>query len=76
MVALRKYRELKDLTQAKLAAILGVTQGAIAMWENGERKPDILMLKRLSETLECTADNLLEQVADEDTEKEETNGNA
>jgi transcriptional regulator with XRE-family HTH domain len=70
MVALRKYRELKGLTQAKLAAILGVTQGAIAMWENGERKPDILMLKRLSETLECTADNLLEQVADEDTEKE------
>lgn len=70
MVALRKYRELKGLTQAKLAAILGVTQGAIAMWENGERKPDILMLKRLSETLECTADNLLEHVADEDTEKE------
>ena len=59
VTALRVYREQTGMTQVELAALLGVTQGAIALWERGERKPDIVMLKRLALALNCTADDLL-----------------
>jgi transcriptional regulator with XRE-family HTH domain len=47
------------MTQQTLAGILGVSQGAVSNWENGDRKPDIIMLKRIAEALHCTADDLL-----------------
>ena len=45
----------------ELADILGVTQGSITNWEVGIRKPDIFMLKRLAEVLQCTTDDLLSE---------------
>lgn len=65
MTAIRKYRTDRKLTQAELAAVLGVSQAAIAMWENGDRKPDIIMLKKLSDALGCTADELLAPVIED-----------
>lgn len=62
MTAIRLYREKDGLTQKQLAALLGVSQAAVAMWENGDRKPDIVMLKKLSGVLCCTADALLEPI--------------
>ena len=62
MTAIRMYRDKAGLTQVKLAEIIGVTQGAIAMWENGDREPDIKTLKKLSEALNCTVDELLATV--------------
>lgn len=59
MTALLEYRKKAGLTQAQLAEKLGVAQGAIANWEAGDRKPNIVMLKKLSVILNCTADELL-----------------
>lgn len=62
MTAIRMYRKKAGLTQVKLAEIIGATQGAIAMWESGDREPDIKTLKKLSEALNCTVDELLATV--------------
>ena len=59
MTAIQYYRDKIGMTQQTLAGILGVSQGAVSNWENGDRKPDILMLKRIAEALHCTADDLL-----------------
>lgn len=62
MTAMRKYRTLLGLTQMDIAKQLGVSPNAISMWETGERKPDIIMLKKLASILHCTADQLLEPI--------------
>lgn len=45
-----------------LAEKLGVGKTTISMWETGERKPDIITLKKLSEIFDCTTDALLETI--------------
>lgn len=69
MTAIKEFREKADLTQLKLAEAVGVSQAAVAMWESGERKPDIIMLKRIASVLKCTADELLASI-DVNTKKE------
>lgn len=59
LTAIQEYREKSGMTQQGLADVLGVTQGAVANWENGIRKPDIFMLKKIADALNCTADDLL-----------------
>jgi len=59
LTAFEFYRKKIGMTQQTLAGILGVSQGAVSNWENGDRKPDIIMLKRIAEALHCTADDLL-----------------
>lgn len=65
MIAIRKYREQKKWTQATLAEKCGVAKTTVSMWETGERKPDIIMLKKLAGIFGCTADALLANVATE-----------
>ena len=62
IIALYKYRLRKQLTQAALAKLLKVTPNCITQWESGARRPNIVMLKKLAEVLECTADELLEPI--------------
>lgn len=62
MIALYKYRTRKAMTQAELARLMGVTPNCITQWESGVRRPNVIMLKKLSELLECTADELLEPI--------------
>lgn len=59
MTYIQHYRELRGITQAVLAEKLGVSQGAVSNWENGDRKPDVFMMKRIAEILGCTVDELL-----------------
>lgn len=59
MDGIQRYRVLQGLTQAELAEKLGVSQGAVGNWESGIRKPDVYMLKKIAETLNCTADDIL-----------------
>ena len=61
MTAIRFYRDKLGFTQVSLAEILGVSQGTVANWENGARKPDVFMLKRIAEVLGCTTDDLLSE---------------
>lgn len=62
MTAMRKYRKALGLSQLDVAKQLGVSPNAVSMWETGERKPDIIMLKKLTSILHCTADQLLEPI--------------
>lgn len=48
-MALRALRGREDLTQAELAARLGVSQNAISEMENGKRPISTKMAKRLGE---------------------------
>lgn len=62
MKSLREHRLKAGWTQAQVAEHLGVQPSAVTMWETGERKPNIIMLKRLAELFNCTTDELLKDV--------------
>ena len=56
---IKKYRKEKELTQEKLAEILGVSVGAVSKWENGNNTPDIMMLAALADLFDVSIDALL-----------------
>lgn len=62
MTAICTFRHKAKLTQEQLAKELGVTPSCITMWETGNRKPDIIKLKKLARILGCTTDELLESI--------------
>lgn len=62
MLSIRYHREKNNLTQAELAAKLGVNSNTVTQWETGARKPNIIMLKRVAKVLNCTTDELLEEL--------------
>ncbi|SCY77253.1 DNA-binding transcriptional regulator, XRE-family HTH domain [Lachnospiraceae bacterium XBB2008] len=66
-----KRRKYKDMTQEELAKRVGVSKSAIAKWETDGGIPDRDNLKRLSEVLNVSVDDLhkiinLETARDED----------
>lgn len=65
MTALKEYREKNGWTQTQLAERLKVSQSTIGMWETGERKPNIIMLKKLAQIFGCTTDDLLKDISTE-----------
>lgn len=56
---LRKAREEKGMTQQSLAEQLYVTRQSVSRWECGDRYPDLLTTKKISQILEVSLDNLL-----------------
>ena len=56
LAALRKQ---KGLTQAELAAAIGVSTSAVGNWEAGLRRPRYESLLRLARVLGVTIDDLL-----------------
>lgn len=62
MISLRAYRKNYNLTQVQLAKMLGVSSSTVTQWELGDRKPNIIMLKKLSIILNCTTDDLLKPI--------------
>jgi len=57
---LKATRKNHSLSQAQLAERLSVSQQTIAAWERGTAKPDITMLKQLSQLFSVSTDYLLE----------------
>lgn len=53
-------RDLRGLTQTKLAAQLGITPQAVAAFERGKAEPSLKSLIGLSRALEVTTDWLLD----------------
>jgi len=51
MQFLAEWRRKEGLTQADLAAKIGVSQAAISQWETGALTPSPLMIGQLSEVL-------------------------
>ncbi len=63
MSNLRKFREKAKVTQAALADRVGMTQGAIAHYENGRRTPGLNEARDLVAALNSLgADCTLDQV--------------
>ena len=56
---LRRAREAKGMTQQSLAEQLYVTRQAVSRWECGDRYPDLLTTKKISQILEVSLDDLL-----------------
>lgn len=58
-INLKKLREEKNISQAKLAAALGVRQSTVAMWENGKNKPEHNTLIKIADYFNVSTDQLL-----------------
>ena len=63
MSSLKQFREKAKVTQAALAERVGITQGAIAHYENGRRTPGLAESRRLMLALNdlgvsCSLDEL------------------
>ena len=56
---LKEQRKKNNLTQKKLADILGVSQGSYANWENGKREPNFETLLKIALELNTTTSYLL-----------------
>lgn len=52
-------RNHKNMTQAQLGEVLGVSFQAVSKWERGETLPDVSLLPALSDALETTIDYIL-----------------
>lgn len=59
MQNIKEARQLKGITQEQLAKMLGITQGAVAQWENGLTHPSFEMLPKVAEALGMTVDELI-----------------
>ena len=58
-------RKRAGISQAELADKLAVTQGAVSQWETGQTFPRIESLMKISETLNCSLDELLRSKSEE-----------
>lgn len=58
---LRRAREAKGMTQQSLAEKLYVTRQAVSRWECGDRFPDLITTKRISQILDASIDDLISE---------------
>ena len=59
MKNLKSIRKNKGISQAQLAAAIGVTQGTISQWESGYTNPSICSAKAIAAFLGVTVDELI-----------------
>ena len=64
-------RKGKNLTQSKLASMLGVTDKSVSKWENGNCLPDVSLYKQICEILGITLNEFFagEKLTDENFKK-------
>ena len=55
---LREWRKYRGMTQVELAAISGLSQGAIAQIEAGKRNPSVETARKFANALHCDIDDL------------------
>ena len=56
---LKQLRTNKKLTQRELAKLLNLSNGSIAMYETGKRKPDFNILEKIADFFNVSVDYLL-----------------
>ena len=56
---LKAARAQSGMTQKQIATLLGVVESCYANWEQGRTDPSVTMLRALCNTLNVTADELL-----------------
>ena len=52
------------MTQARLAELLDVTQGAVSLWVNGQRAIGVPTALKIAEILGCSLDDLFSTATD------------
>ncbi len=57
--AIAKLRNAKGLTQREFAQEIGVSNGAVAMWETNKRQPDLEMLQRICDYFDVPLTRIL-----------------
>ena len=60
--SLKNIRLSKGLSQKELANILTVSFQTISHWESNYSEPDLTTLKRLTEVLNCSYEDLMDCV--------------
>ncbi|MBQ1508524.1 MAG: helix-turn-helix transcriptional regulator [Erysipelotrichaceae bacterium] len=60
-----EIRKQKNISQAELAASLGVTQGSVSAWETGRWEPSIDALRQMAILFGVTIDELIGGTNDE-----------
>ena len=63
LTAIKKARLIAGMSQGELARQMGLSQGAVSLWEQGKTSPSAPKLKRLAEVLNTTVDELLKEVS-------------
>lgn len=58
---LKEIRKGKGMTQEEIAAAIGMSNQAIHYYENNLREPNLATLKKLSDLLGVTVDELLKE---------------
>ncbi len=56
---LENIRKEKQITQLKLAKSLKVDQSTVSKWEKGVTSPNIQMLKKIAQVLNCAIEDLI-----------------
>jgi len=56
---LKLLRKINNITQAQLAKTLGVSTGAVGLWELNKRNPDTEILLKIAKFFKVTVDYLL-----------------
>ena len=56
---LRTARERKGFSQKEMAEKIGVAKSTYSLYESGNREPNVQTIKRISDTLNVSADELL-----------------
>lgn len=57
---LKEIRKDSGVSQSDMAKKLGISQGAIAMWETGKRVPKTTDLPKIAEALQVPVETVLE----------------
>ena len=55
----KEIRKKKNLSRARLGALLGVSGQLIYRWENGTCEPQLIMLPKLAEIFETDLETIL-----------------
>lgn len=58
-IRLRELMQEKKISQKKLAEYLGITKQSVSLYVNGQRNPDIEVLKRICQYFKISSDYLL-----------------
>ena len=58
-MTIRDLRKVKKVSQSELAQKLNVSQPAVSMYETGERQPDISLIPKLAEILQCSIEDIV-----------------
>ena len=56
---LKAARERKNMTQKEVADNIGVAKSTYSLYESGNREPNVQIIKKIADTLNVSADDLL-----------------